>query len=127
PTVRDLMTAVDGTLVHGDRELLDRESSELIVGAMTLPNVLDRLTEGAVVIVPADREEVVLGIILAHRSETFPYPAGIVTNGGFEMSPQVARLLDGLGSPMPVIACDGGTMATVARLSAATGRITPTS
>ena len=37
PTVRELMTAARGTLIHGDDGLLDRESSGLIVAAMTMP------------------------------------------------------------------------------------------
>jgi phosphate acetyltransferase len=127
PTMRDLMGAVDGTLIHGDGDLLDRETTEIIVGAMTLPHVLDRIHEGSVVITPADREEIVLGVLQAHSAETYPHPAGIVTNGGFEMSPQVRRLLDGLGSPLPIVACDQGTMTTAKKLSKATGRIAPTS
>ena len=43
PTVADLVTACDGTLVHGDAELLDRESLGLVVAAMSMPHVIDRL------------------------------------------------------------------------------------
>ena len=50
PTLAELMTGCQGTLLRGDPELLHREVSGLIVAAMTLPNVLDRLVEGAAVI-----------------------------------------------------------------------------
>ena len=82
PTVRELMAATHGTLIHGDDGLLDRESSGLIVAAMTMPNVLDRLFEGCVVISPADRADVLLALLLAHPAKTFPSPSGIVLNGG---------------------------------------------
>ena len=124
PTVRDLMAACDGTLVHGDPASLDRECLGMVVGAMTMPHVLDRLIDGGVVIVPGDRDDVVLGTLLAHRSNTFPALSGIVLNGGFPLPPQVERLIDGLDLKLPVIATATGTMTTATRLGAARGRIT---
>ncbi|GAA4122238.1 phosphate acetyltransferase [Knoellia locipacati] len=125
PTVADLMAACDGRLVHGDPAFLDRECMGLVVAAMTMPHVLDRLIEGGVVIVPGDREDVVIGVLLAHRSMTFPTLSGIVLNGGFPLPAQVERLIEGLDVVLPVIATDGGTMSTATRLGSARGRLTP--
>ena len=47
PSVGDLMAACDGRLVRGDESQLAREVPGLVVAAMTLPNVLDRLFDGA--------------------------------------------------------------------------------
>ncbi|MGO4342422.1 phosphate acetyltransferase [Pedococcus sp. 2YAF34] len=127
PTVKDLMDACAGRLVHGDTGWLDRECTGLVVAAMTMPHVLDRLLDGGVVIVPGDREDVLLGVLLAHRSKTFPTLSGIVLNGGFPLTPQVERLIEGLDVVLPVIATDGGTMTTATRLGAARGRLTPDS
>lgn len=127
PTVKDLMDACEGKLVHGDRGWLDRECTGLVVAAMTMPHVLDRLIDGGVVIVPGDREDVVLGVLLAHRSKTFPALSGIVLNGGFPLPPQVERLIEGLDVVLPIIATEGGTMTTATRLGAARGRLTPES
>ena len=124
PTVRDLLEACGGTVVHGDDNLLDRECLGLVVAAMTMPHVLDRLIEGGVVIVPGDREDVVLGTLLAHRSSTFPSLSGLVLNGGFALTPQVRRLIEGLDVRLPVIASEGGTMTTATALGEAQGRIT---
>ena len=114
PTVRDLMGATDGTLLLGEDHLLDREAMSLIVAGMTMPNVLERLTEGAVVICPGDREEVLLAALQAHAASTFPTLAGVILNGGFELSPQVKRLVDGLGVHLPVVTTAGGTFVTAA-------------
>jgi len=126
PTVRDLMAAVDGRLAHGEESLLDRESLGLVVAAMTLPNVLDRLFEGCVVIAPADRGDVLLGLLLAHRSKTFPRPSGIVLNGGLELPSPISRLVEGLEIHVPVLTCEMGTMATTAALSQVAPRLTRT-
>ncbi len=95
PSVADLMHACAGTLVSGDPALLAREATGFVVAAMTMPNVLDRLFEGAVVITPGDRPEVVLGVLTAHVSANFPQISGIVLNGGLALPEQVTRLIEG--------------------------------
>jgi len=126
PTVRELMAAVKGSLAHGDESLLDRESLGLVVAAMTMPNVLDRIFEGCVVITPADRGDVLLGLLLAHRSRTFPRPSGVVLNGGFALLEPISRLVEGLEIHVPVLTCEAGTMATAAALSGVAPRLTRT-
>ena len=125
PTVRDLMTACQGTLLLGDPDLLEREAMEVIVAGMTMPHVLDRLTEGCVLICPADRDEVLLGALLAHRASTFPTLSGVILNGGFALSPQVQRLVEGLAVALPLVTTEGGTMRTAMAVHAVQGRITP--
>ncbi len=123
PSVRDLVKAIGGRLVSGDEDLLSREATGLVVAAMTMPNVLDRLIEGGVVITPGDRPEVVLGVLMAHAAPDFPQVAAIVLNGGLEMPEQVSRLIEGLGVTMPIIATRLGTQETSAALTAVRGRL----
>lgn len=127
PTVRDLAEAAGATMLYGDPARLDDESIGLVVAAMTMPHVLDRLLPGGTVITPSDREDVLLGVLLAHRASTFPTPAALFLNGGFEMAPQVARLIEGLAPTLPVLSCATGTMATAARLASVKGRLLATS
>ncbi|WP_409482917.1 phosphate acetyltransferase [Arsenicicoccus dermatophilus] len=126
PTVRDLMRATDGELVSGDESLLDREALSFVTAAMTMPNVLDRLLDESLVLTPGDRADVVLAVLLAHQSSTFPSIAGVMLNGGFELPDQVRRLIDGLGTTLPIISTRGGTHDTVMALSGVRGRMTPT-
>ena len=60
-----------------------------MVAAMTLPNVLDRMEEGAVVVTPGDRPEIVLGVLFAHVSPDFPQISGIVLSGGVRLPEQI--------------------------------------
>jgi phosphate acetyltransferase len=124
PTVGDLMTACRGRLVMGDEALLGREVSGLVVAAMTLPHVLDRLHESALVVTPGDRPEIVLGVLTAHLSQGFPQITGIVLNGGLELEDNVARLIRGIGSTTPIIATELGTHATTTALTGQRGRLT---
>ncbi|MGZ0145875.1 phosphate acetyltransferase [Kribbella sp. WER1] len=124
PLVGDLLPPIDGQLLSGDPQLLTREVTGLMIAGMTMPNVLDRLFEGAAVVTAGDRPEVVLGVVMAHASRTFPQIAAIVLNGGFELPAQVQRLIEGLGVTLPIIETGLGTQATSSKLTAVRGRLT---
>lgn len=127
PTVAELLDAVDGTLVKGDAALLSREALGVVVSAMSMENVLARLTEGAIVVIPGDRSEVLLGVLTAHASETFPTVAGIVLNGGFALSPTIETLIAGLDETLPIISTELGTYETAKRITQTRGRLSPES
>lgn len=124
PTVGAVMEAVDGRLLSGDEELLSREALDLLVGAMSVEHLLDKLTDGAVVIAPGDRSDVLLGLLTAHTAEGFPSLAGIILNGGFLPSPPIARLVEGLGQRLPIIHNATGTFETTSAAAAVRGRLT---
>ncbi|HEY4269238.1 MAG TPA: phosphate acetyltransferase [Galbitalea sp.] len=123
PTVAALIKATDSRLLWGDPELLDREALSVVVAAMSMENVLPRLTEGAVVVTPGDRADVLVGVLLAHTSGTFPSLAGIILNGGFEPSPQIQRLISGIGSTLPIAMSSLSTFDTTRRITQTRGRL----
>ncbi len=124
PAVADLIGPVDGRLLSGDPGLLSREVSGLVIAGMTMPNVLDRLFEGAVVVTAADRPEVVVGVLMAHASQNFPQISAIFLNGGFALPDQILRLIEGVGSTTPIIETPLGTHAASTALTAVRGRLT---
>ena len=123
PSVRGVMRALDAELVKGDPELLTREVLGVLVGGMSMVNVLPRLSEGSLVIIPADRTEVLLATLLAHRSGTFPSLSGIILNGPFPLPDDIDRLIDGLGATLPIIATDLDTYETALRVMSTRGRL----
>ena len=123
PSIRGILSAVDGRLVKGDADLLTREVLSVVVAGMSMVNVLPRLTDDAVVVVPADRTEVLLALLLADASGTFPSIAGIILNGPFPLPDAIEKLLDGLASRVPIIATDHGTYDTAVRVMGARGRL----
>lgn len=123
PSVATLLEATGATLISGDPALLDREAVGVVVAAMSMENVLPRLIEGAIVVVPGDRSDVLLATLLAHASQTFPSIAGVILNGGFVLPPQITRLIDGLGSSLPIARNDLGTYDTALRITQTRGRL----
>ncbi len=127
PSIRGILAAVDGRLIKGDADRLTREALSIVVAGMSMVNVLPRLTEEAVVVIPADRTEVLLATLLADASGTFPRVAGIILNGPFPLPEPIVRLLDGFSSTVPIIATDLGTYDTAVQVMGARGRISPDS
>ncbi|MCU1424876.1 MAG: putative phosphate acetyltransferase, partial [Microbacteriaceae bacterium] len=123
PTVEGIMEAVGGTLLQGDDALLKREALGVVIAAMSMENSLTRLTEGAIVVIPGDRSEMVLAALTAHSSDTFPSLAGVVLNGGFELSPVITRLIAGLDQRLPIIVTQLGTYPTAQRIVQTRGRL----
>ena len=103
PVVREVLDAVEGTLIAGDETLLDREAESVLVCAMDVSHVLERLTAGQLAIVPADRSAMLISLMAAQASSSFPILSGLILNGGFEVAPHALRLLEGLDVNIPVI------------------------
>ena len=123
PSVAAVLKSTNSTMVSGDPALLEREALGTVIAAMSLENVLPRLTEGAVVVVPGDRTDVIVATLLAHSSDTFPSLAGIILNGGISLPPQVERLVSGLQSSLPIATSALGTFETAQRITQTRGRL----
>ena len=124
PTFRALAEAAEARLVLGTQSWMDREAMGVIVAAMSLPHVLDRLVADAAVIAPSDRTDLIPGLMLAHQSGTFPPLAGILLTGGYQLPDSIRRLAEGVQQDLPIALTDLGTFTTAERLMRVRGPIT---
>ncbi len=124
PTVRQLMESVNGKLVLGDEELLGREVLDVLVGAMSLEHLLDHLADGAIVITPGDRSDILLGLLMAHAANGFPSLAGVILNGGFTPPNSISRLVRGMAPSLPIIETNLGSFRSATLASQTRGRVT---
>ncbi|CAG7844684.1 Phosphate acetyltransferase [Pseudoclavibacter triregionum] len=123
PSVEQLRDAVEGELYSGDEALMGREVLGATIAGMGMEHVLERLIEGGVVVIAADRTEILLGALMAHDAETFPSLACIVVNGPFPFSPVIKRLLAGVAPTVPIIRTELGTYETARRIVKTRGRV----
>ena len=121
PAVHEVLDAVEGTLITGDETLLDREAESVLVCAMDVAHVLERLTAGQVAIVPADRSAMLISLMAAQASSSFPILSGLILNGGFEVAPHALRLLEGLDVNIPVITSPLDTFTAASRAGSLQG------
>ncbi|HWK28622.1 MAG TPA: phosphate acetyltransferase [Solirubrobacter sp.] len=124
PTVGQVAAACHGEVIAGEEALLSREALHLTVAAMTLPNLMSRIDDGAVLITPGDRADVLLATMFAHASTALPSPAGIVLTGGLRPPPEILTALGSFGGVIPVVLTEHDTYETVTLASAREGAIT---
>jgi phosphate acetyltransferase len=122
PTMAEVLAACDGELVGGSPEALGREALGVLVAAMTVPNLVGRLTAGALLITPGDRADVVLTALFAHASRTLPSVAGVVLTGGLLPPPELLQPIDVPAAPA-LVATAHDTYATTTLAGSIEGRI----
>ncbi|MEU2021135.1 phosphate acetyltransferase [Streptomyces sp. NPDC016469] len=122
PTVAQITTALDGTVLLGDDSGLARDALDFVFGGAMLPNLLKALTPGCMVVTPGDRADLVIGSLAAHSAGTPPIAGVLLTldeRPGEEILTLAARLAPGT----PVVSVAGGSFPTAAELFALEGRL----
>lgn len=127
PTLRHVFDATEARLIRGTDEDLDRLAARLVVGAMTVNNMLEYLSDECLVIVAGDRTDVLVGILAAERAAGFPSPNGILLTGGLEPDPVTMRLIEGSPGNLPILVSDLPTFEVATRAAPLSGRMRPSS
>jgi phosphate acetyltransferase len=126
PTVGEIVAALGARPLHGADLDLNRVARSYKIAAMQLSNFLGRLDDDSLVIAPGDRADVVLGSIAAFHSRNHPKVAGIILTGGLELSPEVNRLIEGMGqATLPIFSVDLDTYEAASRVSSVVATIGP--
>jgi phosphate acetyltransferase len=127
PTVREQFEAAEATVLYGTDEQLDDESHGVLIGGMTLPHILAGLAPQQTLIVPADRVDLLPGLLLAHQSGGFPDLAALLLVGGFEVPPEIMTLIETVNPKPPIAETRFGTYTTAERMFGLEGEITDSS
>ncbi|WP_446211233.1 phosphate acetyltransferase [Micromonospora sp. IBSANI012] len=124
PTVAEVAAALGATLLAGDDAALDRDVLDYVVGAAHVPTLLDHLTEGALVITPGDRADLLVAASAAHVAGQVSV-AGLVLTLGEQPDPRAMRLVEGLNTGLAVLSVRSDSYDTVAASSRIEGRPSP--
>ncbi|MEU3165361.1 phosphate acetyltransferase [Streptosporangium sp. NPDC006930] len=123
PTVGQVMRAVDAELIQGAEDGLLRDVLGFVFGGATLPVFLEHLVDGALVITPGDRADLLL-VSLAVEAAGTARPAGVVLTVGERPSEAVMELTARLAPGVPVLAAKEGSFAVATTLAELEGRLT---
>lgn len=118
PTVGNIAAALGAKVLAGDRNTMAREVQHYKVAAMHIPDFLDYVESGDLVITPGDRADIILASLMAHKSKNYPQIAGLLLTGEQEPARQVTQLIAGLGgTPFAVLGVASDTFTTAMNVS----------
>lgn len=127
-TIQDVIEGLGAKVVAMKKKDHTRIIRQVKVAALTLDNFLDYIEEGDLVIVPADRSDVILGLFGSLYSNNYPNISGIIFPFGMSTHPNITKLLDGLESfNIPMMSIDTDTYITAKNLSKVYARLRVTS
>ncbi|WRZ90486.1 phosphate acetyltransferase [Streptomyces sp. NBC_01007] len=122
PTVAQITHALGGTVLLGDDAGLARDALDFVFGGAMLPNFLQALTPGCLVVTPGDRADLVIGSLAAHSAGTPPI-AGILLTLDERPSSEILTLAARLAPGTPVVSVAGNSFPTATALFAMEGKL----
>jgi len=114
PTTGEVASALGLGQVAG-RPDPERDVRSIKVAAMNVANFLHVLDDGALVIVPGDRADVLVACLASSLSPEFPVPSALILTGGLAPDANIYSLL--AQSPFPVFASPDDTYSTAKQVS----------
>ncbi len=110
PRVCDIMQMVDAQILNEGQ--LQRRVTHIVLGAMTLANTCRELRPGAMMIIPSDRDDLLLAICMAAMGGA--HVAGVLLTGGFKPDPRIWKLCSpALDAGLPVLTVANSTLQAV--------------
>ncbi len=103
PTVGQVVKATHATVLNG-RERLSNKIADIVVGAMTAHNAIKFIKDKALLIVPGDRDDVVLAAATTDLLRQDIDLSGIILTGGLQLAPQTRELI--MRTHIPVLVVD---------------------
>ncbi|MFI0984631.1 phosphate acetyltransferase [Streptomyces exfoliatus] len=122
PTVAQITHALGASVVLGDDAGLARDALDFVFGGAMLPNFLNALTPGCLVVTPGDRADLVIGAMAAHSAGTPPI-AGVLLTLDERPRKEILTLAARLAPGTPVISVPGNSFPTAAELFALEGKL----
>ncbi|MFF5208728.1 phosphate acetyltransferase [Streptosporangium sp. NPDC000396] len=123
PTVGQVMQAVEAKQIQGDDDGLRRDVLGFVFGGATLPVFLEHLVDGALVITPGDRADLLLVSTAVDAART-ARPSGVVLTLGEEPTEAVKTLTARLAPGMPVLSAAADSFTVATTLAGLEGRLT---
>jgi phosphate acetyltransferase len=96
PTVQEIRKALSAECLCGDLATQNQAVTNYKVAAMHIPDFLDHLEDGCLIITPGDRADIILASLAADVSSAFPRVAGLLLTGGLQPAQNVQKLVGGL-------------------------------
>jgi phosphate acetyltransferase len=124
PRIADIAQQLQAEILYG-HNLTGRLAANFLVAAMQMQHALTWLKEDSLIITPGDRGDVIVGMLQAHQSSNYPNLAGILLSTGLKPEPAIAKLIEGLPEPLPILSVKTDTYTTVSQIKSIRSPIKP--
>ncbi len=105
PTIGEIHKMLGTELVCGEADALNQVVSHYKVAAMEVPDFLNYIEDGCLIITAGDRSDIILASLAADVAASFPRVAGLLLTGGLKPAENVQRLLSGLRRSKVAVLC----------------------
>jgi phosphate acetyltransferase len=113
PTIQDVIDGLNAKEVMISEHDHTRVVKNVKVAALSLDNFLEHIEEDDLVIVPADRSDIILGLLGALHSRAYPNISAIVFPFDMEIHKNIKKLILGLnGFSIPLLSVNTDTYRT---------------
>ncbi|HEX9416310.1 MAG TPA: phosphate acetyltransferase [Gaiellaceae bacterium] len=123
PTVAEVADQLGARIVLDPRGTLQREVRDVRIAAMSVEHFVEHLVEDALVIVPADRPDILVATLASAISPEIPAIAGVLLTGGQPLAEGTRRLL--AHAPFPVLEVDDLTHVAAASVQSVRAGLGP--
>lgn len=108
PNVREIANHTKAEVLNAP-ELLDNQINNSLVAAMNFENVISQIGPKSLIIVPSDRDDVILGSLVCHNSGDHPNISGILLTTYAELNPTIFDLVKGMPKQVPILKIENNT------------------
>ena len=123
-SIADVIDSLDALPIFLQPHDTTRIIRGIKVAALSLDNFLEYIEEDDLVVVPADRSDIILGLFGTLYSNNYPNISGIIFPFSMNTHSNITKLIDGLSDfSIPVLSVDGDTYETARKLSKTQARL----
>jgi len=124
PTVAEVAAALDATVITGGAAALDRDVLDYVVGAAHVPALLDHLTDGALLITPGDRADLLVAASAAHAAGNVTLAGLVLTLGEFP-DRRAVRVIERLNTGLAMLVVQSDSYHTINAAARIEARLSP--
>jgi len=125
PSLADISDALGCENVLGRNDGMDRIVKQFKIAAMTMEHFLSHVEDGDLIIVPGDRDDIILASLSTLFSANYPNVSGILLSGGFLPGDNTMRLFTGRDKTIPLLSVGSDTYTTTQNVAAVPALINP--
>ncbi len=126
PTIGEISKILGAHCVCGEGDALNQVVTNYTVAAMEVPDFLNYVEDGCLIITAGDRSDIILASLAADVSASFPRVAGLLLTGGLQPAKTVQRLLNGLRrNKVSILSVNSDTFSTALAVNRIESTILP--